>query len=90
MEIVDVLGDQALQEAARLPSRQDLMSSVGPRLAEVVVEDLLYHRPSLLGTTKKVLYLQRARVIAVPQAPGSPKGGTPLSTLIPAPVKAVR
>ena len=39
VQVVDVLGDEGFQEAARLPGSQDLVGAVGPRLAEMVVED---------------------------------------------------
>ena len=59
VQVVDVLGDEGFQEAARLPGGQHLVSLVGPRLVGIAVE---------------VVQLQHPGVILAPQAAGPAEG----------------
>ena len=60
MSVVDVLCDEAFEEAASLPGGKDLVGHVRRCLAEVVVEDLPNHRPGLVGVRKEVVQLQHS------------------------------
>src|SRR5208283_3345327 len=85
MQVVDVLRDEALEEAALarssaarppvpFPGGKHFMGPVRLRAAEVVVEDLPDHRPGLLGMPEEELDLQGARIVLVPQPPGAAEG----------------
>jgi hypothetical protein len=50
------------------------MGPVGPRLAEVVVEDLPDHGSCLHGVGEEVVQLEHPRVILAPRAAGSAEG----------------
>ena len=90
VQVVHILCDHRLQEAAGFPGGQDFMGAVRAGSAEVVVKDLLEDRPGDFGVREEVVQLQHARVVLRPQAARTAERRMPLATLIPAPVKAVR
>ena len=84
MEVVDVLRDQTFQLAQTVaagplffqPGKR-AVGVIGFRFPEVVVEDLLDHRPCLFRVRKERVELKHARVIRVPQAAGAAKRWDP-------------
>ena len=89
VQVVDVLGDDAFQEAGFLHPGQREVGRVGFGLAEMVVKDLLDVRPTLVAVLEEIIDVQHAWVVFAPEALRAAKAGTPLSTLMPAPVKAM-
>src|SRR5271157_1992588 len=74
VKVVDVLGDQGLQEAAALPVGQRLVRPVRFRYPEIVVEDLTDHGPGLFRVRNEIIELQSAGVVFTPEPAGTAEG----------------